>query len=473
MPSLHPAARMHQYYRDVLSTNFVLPYLGGLDLNFIQKVMQNRVYDLSFVLDHLLDFPPGNDVRKDKALRILLTVFCQANAVCVKYNPYSRRLPEPILQSIQSGLWKIMELDTSIEYLLIAVQIMYLVGDIEGVLEISQQAGDKIRNKAAFQKIMAMIYIANEDYEQALPYLADLIENPSEADDRMVSLMAMSCMFNLGAFPEKPVDFSTLRALQDNAMPGYAIEWVRVEKQAGANDKPVIFVACDKHYFFEHALALVYSMVETNAGQFDLHLHLYNPDAQVIEALRSLMQKFQSFEITVTAEYFIARYEGIKTEFASRRFIAASMVLEKLDRPLLCVDADALFRTPWKQWVGEDNALGDIALAGPGDRVRPFWEKIPAGIIFLKNSEGAKQFIKSTAKFIYRNIQQGNRFWFLDQIALSACLSFVEHETTRVLTINGLLDTSHQDESFLWAVTQPKTGLEKYDAYKKMLLAKY
>lgn len=462
---------MHQYYRDVLSRDFSLPYVGNIKIEFIQQIFKDGMCDTGAALDYLLEAPCGPDAKQDKALKILLMMCCQANAALNIHNPGNQKLPQAVIQSIQSGLMRVVDLSLSEHHVVIAAQLLYRLGNIETVLNLAQQGPNIVKKHAAFQKIMAMIHLMEEHYEQALPYLADLIENPREANDFTTSLMAMSCMFKLGGIPERPVDFSTLQSQEDIGLNDYSIDWLIRPRSRSSAGKPVVFAACDESYFFTHALAFIYSVAATNAGALDLHLHLYNPSPRVIETLRTLERKIPDIQFTATAEYFPADQAGIATEYASRRFMAASVVIETLERPLLCADVDALFRASWKDWMTEDAEKADIVFHDA--QFVPFWENILAGIMLIRYSDGGTQFLRRTAKFIHHNLQNGNRLWFLDQIALSACADLIDKNKTHVIKKSGLLDLTHQEGSFLWAVTTTKQGHPKYEDYKKMLLSKF
>ncbi|MEQ9892332.1 hypothetical protein [Pectobacterium aroidearum] len=104
----------------------------------------------------------------------------------------------------------------------------------------------------------------------------------------------------------------------------------------------------------------------------------------------------------------------------------------------------------------------------------PFWENASAGFVYLGGGEESRTYIDRVSSFIYFNLVNNNHVWFLDQVALSAALDYVEDKNA-VFRINSsfVCDISHTDYSFMWVVTTMKNIEGKYLSYKKYLIDKY
>lgn len=464
---------MHQYYRDTLSQDFTFPSIGNLSKDAILHLVQTGSCDMAALLEHLLSTPSGLATDQDKALKILLMLICQANMALDKNNHgIQQKFPPAYAKSLWEGLMKVLTLDPNDHYLIIAAQLLFRVGDIEIVLEMASQRPVIAHKHRTYQKILSMIHMMDEDYELALPYLADLIEHPAESQNSLVALMAMSCMYKLGGLPETPMDFASLACTDLESLQPLPLQWC-LEPEAGREPKPVVLIACDERYFFDHALALVYSIQETNAGELDVHLHLYNPNPSVLWKTEQLKKALPSLHITATREDIHTETDKIRVDFASRRFMAASQVLRRLQAPVMVVDADGLFRKAWSQWLGPQELTADILYGG--SPAVPFWEKVPAGFVYLNNSPAALEYLQHVAGFIKSNLDKNNHVWFLDQMALSASLDRLVDGSATVATTpaSTLVDINHGPESLYWAVTTIKSGSGSYNDYKKTLLQKY
>lgn len=466
---LFAAKNMHQYYRDAFSRSVILPDTGKISRQIIAEIIESGSCDVLDISDRLYKENSGLSEDKNKALKWMLILICQSN-IALDGNNSGKQQPlnEAFILSIRNSFHKIIALDPSENYLVIMIQIFYRIGDIEYIIELLERHSFLLEISTTVKKIISMIYVIDEKYELALPYLADLIEDHVEPRNSLVSLMAMSCVYKLGGCPEIPIDFSTIAENKEEIIGciDYHFQWIIDEKNSNKNI-PVIFIACDEVYFFEHAVALAYSINETNGSAVAMHFHIYNSNPSIIKKIHQIKNKLIDVCITLTTEK-IQHHPKIKIDFACRRFIVVSKIIEHLDAPIIITDADVLFRKNWMNWVGEDGKIADI-IHHKYDAV-PFWEKISAGFIYIKNSKNAIKYIKNSADFILNNLNKKNYVWFLDQIALSASLDKVDKEKTKIIGRPFLIDINHQENSMIWAVTTSKSSSIEYCKYKNQVL---
>ena len=71
---------IHQYYRDVLSQDYVLPELGQLSHEWLSKILSTGNYNLLLNIEELFN-KTDNSSKKHTALRLMLMIIFQANLV--------------------------------------------------------------------------------------------------------------------------------------------------------------------------------------------------------------------------------------------------------------------------------------------------------------------------------------------------------------------------------------------------------
>ncbi|MFN7504778.1 MAG: hypothetical protein ACK5Q1_04370, partial [Limnobacter sp.] len=143
------------------------------------------------------------------------------------------------------------------------------------------------------------------------------------------------------------------------------------------------------------------------------------PKASFVQHLHGLATKYPQLEITASQETIDLKSPSKVVEFATRRFAASQALLAHLNAPVILLDADALWRKPWKETIGELASNSDVIVCQP--KAAPFWEHVAAGMLYLNNTPAAQRYIAQVVAFIDDNLRKGKSLWFLDQIALSAC----------------------------------------------------
>lgn len=457
------AKTMHQYYRDAFSQDFTFPDVGDISRDLLLEIIQSKSCDIANIAERIFAEKTNLPDDKDKALKLAALIICQSNLYLDKnLQGKSFKPTEVFLDSIRNGLSRVLTLDPNEHYLTIAAQLLYRLGDIDGFLKIIESQKDLLIGNFMVKKMLSMIYVINNEYELALPILADLIEDPVESKNSLVSLMAMTCMHKLGGVPEAPIDFSIPSIVENEE-----IMWVFDSKKS---KDLTVFVACDEKYFFDHVVALIYSIYEKNDANYGVHIHLYNKNKSIVNKIKSIKEKLPLLVLTVTSEDIYPEHPRVNVDYASRRFVAARQVIHRLNSDIVICDADGLFRKS----LGEINLDGADVIYASSDST-PFWEKIPAGFVVVKNNPAGREFLENTANFISHNLKKNNHMWFLDQIALSVCYDRADKDKTAFVTkpMSEFCDTDHNDNSFFWVVTTVKNGSVSYEDYKNYLLEKY
>ena len=471
MTEFKRAQEMHQHYRDSLVQTYFFNDIGKVDKEIIATITESNSCDTMLCTEILIPLSTGLSPVRELALKQMLILITQSNLFMDRHrNGLQTPLPVSYQKGIRDGLIRVLQKVPSADYLINAIQILYRIGEIDEAMALVRQNEETVDASQHLQKIVAMVYTVEERYEEALPYLLKLVESRAHQSSRLIKLMGMTCQYKLGTLPDEPVDFVTLSQIPSTPALEFPYIWT-IAPSTSSRSKPTLLISCDDKYFYEHALALLYSVVEHNASDMLVHFHLYTPNASVVAFVKELAIKYPQLEITASQENIDLKSPTKLVEFTTHRFIVSKYLLEYFNSPVILIDADALWRKPWKTSLAHIAEKHDVIVCQ--STAAPFWEQIPAGFVYLNNTDAAKRYINQVVLFIEDNLDKGKQVWFLDQIALSAC----HHEASQknwgvrfaYISPNQLIDISHSEQAITWMVTTQKHVVGAYSEYKRQL----
>ena len=233
----------------------------------------------------------------------------------------------------------------------------------------------------------------------------------------------------------------------------------------------VIICACDQVYF-EIFFYKLYTSFTKNISEFNqLHIHLINPDINLINSIKkgntksnvsfswegeaqiSLIKKLKinindwekilpiKIKKTLLAHslrglpyvqflYHLALSLGIpwrflisknyikksfsKTYYASRRFALPKKLLTKTTH-ILFIDIDSEFKKDFNISFSEDFSVQAIKRKELG------WSNFYAGLVFVRMDEVGKSFIENIYKMINDSLDKNIFYWGIDQSCLDMC----------------------------------------------------
>jgi tetratricopeptide (TPR) repeat protein len=466
---------MHQYYRDSLIKTYFFEEIGKIPKETLTALIDSNSYDPLLCAETLIPLQSGLPAVRDLALKQMVLLIAQSHLSMDKHrNGLQTPLPAAYKKSIRDGLMRVLQKVPSVKYLINAIQILYRIGEIDEAMALVRKNEKVVDTSPHLQQIVAMVYTMEERYEEALPHLLKLVDSGAHQSNSLIKLMSMACMYQLGALPDEPVDFATLAHEPAPAADQFPYEWI-IEPGTTCRRKPTLLIACDDKYFHEHALTLLYSVVEHNDADLLVHLHLYTPSASVIQHVQELATRYPQLEITASQETIDLTSPTKVVEFATRRFSACKALLTYLNAPVILLDADALWRKPWQATLGELAQNHDVIVCQP--KAAPFWEHVAAGLVYLNNTPAAQRYIAQVVAFIEDNLNKGKSLWFLDQIALSACHQKAHKYQWDVrfasTTPDLLMDVNHGDNALTWVVTNQKHAAGVYADYKHALQTRH
>jgi len=462
---------MHQYYRDSLVKTYFFDEFGKIPKDTLISLIDTNSCDPVYCAEVLQGVQSGLPAVKDQALRQIIMLIAQSHLSMDKHrNGIQTPMPAAYKKGIRDGLMRVLQKVPSVKYLINAIQILYRIGEIDEAMALVRKNEKVVDTSPHLQQIVAMVYTMEERYEEALPYLLKLVDSGAHQNNSLIKLMSMTCMYRLGALPDEPVDFASLANNHPGENAEFPYQWL-IAPGSDRRNKPTLLIACDDKYFYEHALALVYSVLEHNQANVLVHFHLYTPNASVVQYVLDLAAKYPQLEITAAQETIDLKSPTKVVEFATRRFAASQALLSHFNAPVILLDADALWRKPWKETMGKLASNHDVIVCQP--KAAPFWEHVAAGMVYLNNTPAAQRYIAQVVAFIEDNLQKGKSLWFLDQIALSAC----HHESLKhqwgirfaSTAPDQLMDVNHGEHALTWVVTNQKHAAGAYADYKREL----
>ncbi|WP_394672612.1 hypothetical protein [Limnobacter sp.] len=471
MTEFKRSQEMHQYYRDSLVKTYFFEELGKIPKETLISLIDTNACDPVLCAETLHAVQSGLPAAKDLALKQMIMLIAQSHLSMDKHrNGIQTPLPAAYKKGIRDGLMRVLQKVPSVKYLMNAIQILYRIGEIDEAMALVRKNEKIVDTSPHLQQIVAMVYTMEARYEEALPYLVKLVDSGAHQNNSLVKLLSMTCMYELGALPDEPVDFASLANKPVQAETGFPYAWI-IEPAKTQRTKPTVLIACDDKYFYEHALTLLYSVIEHNSADLLVHFHLYTPNASVIQHVQDLAGKYPQLEITATQETIDLESPTKVVEFATRRFAASKALLTHLNSPVILIDADALWRKPWAATLGELANNNDVIVCQP--KAAPFWEHVAAGVVYLNNTPAAQRYIAQVVAFIEDNLNKGKSIWFLDQIALSACRQEAHKQSSGIrfgsIAPDRLMDVNHGENALIWVVTNQKHAAGVYADYKREL----
>ena len=246
---------------------------------------------------------------------------------------------------------------------------------------------------------------------------------------------------------------------------------------------PVVFAACDSHYFGVHAEPLISSCDKIGK---DVHIHICNPYKYDIDKCVLLQNGVKNINVTFTFNEIDTGKAGFKnneqwrTYYACLRFIYLPQILHNATR-VLTVDIDCFFMNDFewpKHPIGYfpcESFPGTVGWEAEGT-------KVLAGAVYFDNRA------QSVANRLSHNISNANvedYRWFLDQIVLADVMKSIEPSAKHHFDYD-FLDHEFREGTVIWTGRGPRKDnnetyktarrkfydiLNQYKQYDRIILA--
>jgi tetratricopeptide (TPR) repeat protein len=186
---------------------------------------------------------------------------------------------------------------------------------------------------------------------------------------------------------------------------------------------PVLLMSCDSGYFDRFAFALAHSVSRNAAARCALHFHIVNPDERVEAGLARMRAHFPDLPIALGSEQCdVTRFFQPKAYYACARLLRLAQIMHHYRRPVMVIDIDLLVARglgPLLQGLQDDDMAAPLMNTGRGEP----GELLSAACVYFAFTDAGLKAAALAGAYIAHYARDGRLLWFIDQIALLACVA--------------------------------------------------
>ncbi|MBI3799466.1 MAG: hypothetical protein HY268_21175 [Deltaproteobacteria bacterium] len=232
------------------------------------------------------------------------------------------------------------------------------------------------------------------------------------------------------------------------------------------NANGVIFFAGNEPFMERFGYNLIWSCY-AHARQCGVHVHLYEPSAEILRHLEAMKENFSDLQLSYTYEDDIdfGSLPERGMYYTAFRFVVARKILEESKSLLVCLDADSLIMHSLHQVI--TNALQrDVGLYFRLKK-RRLNKKIAAFCVIFNNTKKSLAFLTFFAglalKFQQHYPSTRTHFWF-DQSALyfSYVLSKLQGRVSFYTIGKRVVDYEFSDKACIWTAKGKRKKAEVF-----------
>ena len=193
----------------------------------------------------------------------------------------------------------------------------------------------------------------------------------------------------------------------------------------------VTLISCNPPYVRKFGLPFLRSWAERAQDDGLLHLHVYDPDATIVDEVRAAAVAAGLARLTVTTEdspFPEERPQQRKAWYACGRLVHMEHWLAHYARPVLSLDVD---------FIVEDRLDAIVAAAGgadlalnPREPVDSPWLDVIANIIVAKPTPAAMAYCAAVRRYALALLEREPESWLVDQSALYCVLAMAQRFAT-------------------------------------------
>lgn len=319
---------------------------------------------------------------------------------------------------------------------------------------------------------LPLIHTLNRNWAAAAETAAEAKRRRAQAFDHCNELCLLASSLGLGGRPGDLDDFLDWTPLSRADAPAEAYLDVLPAVPRDGFVLPrryplVVFIACDALYFREHALALVWSIRETNPGSA-VHLHLFSPPDAVASEVEALRSGCAPLDLSATYETVdFDRFGGKSAYCQAARFCRLNQWIHVNADRVAMIDADSLVRA---DLVAPLSTRGDIGcVSAPNE---PIWHDYLAGFTTFRPTPASRAFLARVSALLAANLAQGRGPFAMDQVALYVVAHLERGAGGFALDAlpQEFCDTTFLDSSRVWSITQDKDRAGPFAAEKRAVL---
>ncbi|MBI2315600.1 MAG: tetratricopeptide repeat protein [Betaproteobacteria bacterium] len=221
----------------------------------------------------------------------------------------------------------------------------------------------------------------------------------------------------------------------------------------------VVLIAADPVYFERFGGSFFNSFAENAGANGLLHVHLVGAEPAWVERIRRLAGRLGVTAYCVSAEPAPADQEQKmrRVFYACARFLHLPRWLAQYNRPIVCLDIDAVVREPARALL-EALAGHDLGLVWHDSPYSP-WTRVLAGTLAASPTGAAIRYLDAVARYIGYFLRTRQAYWSLDQIALYCTLRHLQERGAAP----DFAKVNDVAEGIAWQLTR-KLGAKDRDA---------
>jgi tetratricopeptide (TPR) repeat protein len=364
------------------------------------------------------------------------------------------------------------------EYYYVFALLEIKLRNISEAIELLKKALSLNPKLANAYAVLGYIHTFEHEWQKAKPYLEICVKNRIDINhQKLIDLCYSACRFFLGEEDVSGIsDFSYITSKEKIDGEKYYLTLPKIDEQPfdhSDHNRNIIVVPSDSNYFIEHSLALILSIYD-RCAEIMIHVHIYNPDERVLETRKKLEKLIGEERVRFSFEEIKPGEVGDTSFYFSsgRIFRIYRMLKINQDKRITLLDADSLCRKDIDKLPGIND--GDWVMSERENGNTPPWEELNGAISTWRYSEENIDLLSRNLAFSLENIKNNRFYWFTGQLA-HTFLHHIFKDQIKVKMVEDSLyyDIKHGDDAYIWGVTNHKNASEKYNTYKKEILAKY
>ena len=202
---------------------------------------------------------------------------------------------------------------------------------------------------------------------------------------------------------------------------------VAVADVAPDDARGVVLVSFDSSYARKYGFPFLRSYAEHANLSHLVHVHLFDPDAGIVEEIRNVARKAALGRLTVTTQacpYGPEAPQQRKAYYACGRFLQLPYWLERYRRPILSLDADIIVQAPLDTLF--EGAPGTDVRLNPRHPSESPWLDVVANVIVAYPTPAARAYFAAVGNYTLAYLERETDPWFIDQAALFCVLKMMQ-----------------------------------------------
>jgi hypothetical protein len=180
----------------------------------------------------------------------------------------------------------------------------------------------------------------------------------------------------------------------------------------------VVLISADCVYARKYAFASLRSLAAHADPRLLVHVHVYDPDVDIVGEIRTVARKvgLQQLGITTEVSPYDDRPGQRRAYYACGRLLHLPAWLEQYRLPILCMDADIIVEASLETLFSAPPAVD--ARLNLRHSIDSPWLDIVANVIVAYPTPGARCFFSAVGNYMLRYLDSESEPWGIDQVAL-------------------------------------------------------